>query len=155
MIIGFIDDLASNKCFSNACHFDKIIKLIESTDFAKKDDGVYRDDSDDFYYIVSTYNTCADIKEKPAEAHRKYIDLQYIIYGEEKIGYADLRNPKISLKEYNGENDIELFSKIENESYFILKNDMYAVFYPGDVHRPGLINKEMRGLRKAIFKIPV
>ncbi|HAJ95879.1 MAG TPA: hypothetical protein DCP02_06570 [Actinobacteria bacterium] len=50
--------------------------------------------------MIATYNTSANIEEKPAEVHRKYIDLQYILYGEEKIGYADYRNPKISLKEY-------------------------------------------------------
>jgi len=155
MIIGFLNDLISNNCFSDVCHIEKIINLIENTDFTKKDDGIYKTDSKDFYYIISTYNTSTSLKEKYAEAHRKYIDLQYILYGEEKIGYADYRNSKISLKEYNNESDIELFSKIENESYFILKNDMYAVFFPEDVHRPGLTNKENRSVRKVIFKVPV
>jgi len=154
MIIGFLDDLGSNK-WSCRDQCNKIINLIENTDFTKKEDGVYKTGTKDFYYIISTYNTCASVEKKPAEAHRKYIDLQYILYGEEKIGYADYRNPKISLKEYNGENDIELFSKIENESYFILKNDMYAVFFPEDIHRPGLTNKETRSVRKVIFKVPV
>ena len=154
MIIGFLDNLNSNKltCMD---HFNEIIKLIETTDFTKKDDGVYKTDSEDFYYIISTYNTSDSMEEKPAEVHRKYIDLQYILYGEEKIGYADYKNSRISLKEYDGKNDVELFSRIENESFFILKKDMYAVFFPEDIHRPGLTNKEVRGVRKVIFKVPV
>ena len=102
MIIGFLDSLSSNKYLSGTGYTGRIIKLIENTDFTKKDDGVYKTDTEDFYYILSTYNTSASIEEKPAEAHRKYIDLQYILYGEEKIGYADYRNPKMSLKEYDG-----------------------------------------------------
>jgi len=155
MIIGFLDNLNSNKWISGMDHCNRIIDLIENTDFTKKDDGVYKTDSEDFYYIISTYNTSDNMEEKPAEAHRKYIDLQYILYGEEKIGYADHRNPGISLKEYDGKNDVELFSRIENESFFILKKDMYAVFFPEDVHRPGLANKEARSVRKVIFKVPV
>ena len=155
MIIGFIDSFNSNKLLSGIGQSNKIIEIIEKTDFTKKDDGTYKIDSEDFYYIITTYNTSNNIEETPAEAHRKYIDLQYILYGEEKIGYADYRNPKMLLKEYNGDNDIELFSRIEDESFFILKKGMYAVFFPEDVHRPGLTNKETRGVRKIIFKIPI
>ena len=49
--------------------------------------------------------------------------------------------------------DIELFKKVENESFFILKKDMYIIFFPEDIHRPGLSSTEMRGVRKVIFKI--
>ena len=155
MIIGFLDSLNSNKWLSGIGQSNKLIDIIEKTDFTKKDDGTYKTDSEDFYYIITTYNTSKNIEEKPAEAHRKYIDLQYILYGEEKIGYTDYTSPKMLLEEYNGDNDIELFSRIENESFFILKKDMFAVFFPEDVHRPGMTNKEVRGVRKIIFKIPV
>ena len=155
MIIGFLDSLNSNKWLSGIGQSNKIIDIIEKTDFTKKDDGTYKIDSEDFYYIITTYNTSKNIEEKPAEAHRKYIDLQYILYGEEKIGFADYRNPKMLFKDYNEDNYIELFSRIEDEGFFILKKSMYAVFFPEDVHRPGMTNKEGRGVRKIIFKIPV
>lgn len=155
MIIGFIDSLSSNKWLSGIRRSNKIIDIIERTDFTKKDDGTIKIDADDLYYILTTYNTSNDIEEKPAEAHRKFIDLQYILYGEEKIGYADYRNPKMLLKEYDEGSDAEFFKRIEDESFFVLKKGMYAVFFPEDVHRPGLTNKETRGIRKVIFKIPV
>ena len=155
MIIGFIDCLSSNKWLSGIGRLNKIAGIIEKTDFTKKDDGTIKIDIDDLYYILTTYNTSNDIEEKPAEAHRKFIDLQHILYGEEKIGYADYTSPKMLLKEYDGDSDIELFKRIEDESFFVLKKGMYAVFFPEDVHRPGLTNKETRGVRKIIFKIPV
>ena len=155
MIIGFIDSLSSKKWLSGIGQSNKIINIIEKTDFTKKDDDTYKIDSKDFYYIITTYNTSNNIEEKSAEAHRKYIDLQYILYGEEKIGYSDYRNPKMLLTDYNEDNDTELFSRIEDEGFFILKKGMYAVFFPVDVHRPGMTNKEVRGVRKIIFKIPV
>jgi len=155
MIIGFIDSLSSNKWLSGIGLSNKIIDIIEKTDFTQKDDGTIKIDSDDLYYILTTYNTSDNIEEKPAEAHRKFIDLQYILYGEEKIGYADYTSPKMLLKEYDAGSDVELFKRIEDESFFVLKKDMYAVFFPEDVHRPGLTDKEGHGVRKVIFKIPV
>ena len=155
MIIGFIDKLSSNKWLSGIGQIKKIIDILDKTDFTKIDDGTIKIDSEDFYYVLTTYNTSNSIEEKPTEAHRKFIDLQYILYGEEKIGYADYSSPKMLLKDYNGDNDIELFKRIEGESFFVLKKGMYAVFFPEDVHRPGLTNKETRGVRKIIFKIPV
>lgn len=155
MIIGFIDSLSSNRWLSGIGRSNKIAEIIEKTDFTKKDDGTIKIDTDDLYYILTTYNTSNDIEEKPAEAHRKFIDLQYILYGEEKIGYADYRSPKMLLKEYDEGSDAEFFKRIEDESFFVLKKGMYAVFFPEDVHRPGVANKEVRGVRKIIFKIPV
>ena len=154
MITGFIDDIKSNKWLSGIKALSKITDIIENTDFSKLEDGTYNI-SDDLFYILATYNTTSNMGEKPAEAHRKYIDLQYMIYGEEKIGYADIRNPKMSQELYDEKNDAELFSRIESEGFIILKKGMYAVFFPQDVHRPGISIKETRGIRKAIFKLPV
>ncbi len=155
MILGFLDNLSPNKYLSAMPQSNKIIGIIEKTDFTKMDDGTIKIDDEGLYYILTTYNTSNNIEEKPSEAHRKFIDLQYILYGEGKIGYADYGSPKMLYKEYDGGNDVELFSRIEDESFFVLKKGMYAVFFPEDVHRPGLSNKEVRGVRKVIFKIPV
>ena len=154
MITGFIDDIKSNKWLSGIEGISKITGIIENTDFSKLEDGTYNI-SDELFYILATYNTISNIGEKPAEAHRKYIDFQYIIYGEEKLGYADIKNPRMSQELYNEKSDVEFFSRIDSEGFIILKKGMYAVFFPEDVHRPGISIKETRGVRKAIFKLPV
>jgi len=154
MITGFIEDLRTNKWLSDIESLSKAVDIIENTDFSKLEDGTYHLDNG-FFYILSTYKTTRRMEEKPAEAHRRNIDIQYLIYGEEKVGYADIKNPKKSQKIYDEKSDIEFFSRIEDESFLILKKGMYAVFFPEDVHRPGLSNNETRGIRKAIFKLPV
>jgi YhcH/YjgK/YiaL family protein len=154
MITGFVDDIKSNKWLSGIEGIKKILDIIDNTDFSKLEDGTYNI-SDDLFYILATYNTTSNVEEKPAEAHKKYIDIQYMIYGEEKLGYADIKNPKMSQKLYDEKSDAEFFSRIEGEGFIILKKGMYAVFFPQDVHRPGISIKETRGIRKAIFKLPV
>ncbi len=154
MITGFIDEIRSNKWLSGIEDITRIAGIIDNTDFSKLEDGTY-DIDNGLFYILSTYNTASGLRDKPAEAHRKNIDLQYLIYGEEKAGYADIRNPKKSQQIYDEKNDIELFSRIDNESFITLKKGMYAVFFPQDVHRPGISIDGTRGVRKAIFKLPV
>jgi biofilm protein TabA len=154
MITGFIDEIRSNKWLSGIEDITRIAGIIDNTDFSKMEDGTYIMDNG-LFYILSTYNTASGLRDKPAEAHRKNIDLQYLIYGEEKAGYADIRNPKKSQQIYDEKNDIELFSRIDNESFITLKKGMYAVFFSQDVHRPGISIDGTRGVRKAIFKLPV
>jgi biofilm protein TabA len=154
MITGFIDEIRSNKWLSGIEDITRIAGIIDNTDFSKMEDGTYDMDKG-LFYILSTYNTVSGLSDKPAEAHRKNIDLQYLVYGEEKAGYADIRNPKKSQQIYDEKNDIELFSRIDNESFITLKKGMYAVFFPQDVHRPGISIDGTRGVRKAIFKLPV
>ncbi|MCK7529168.1 MAG: YhcH/YjgK/YiaL family protein [Ignavibacteriales bacterium] len=53
--------------------------------------------------------------EGKLEAHRKYIDVQYVIRGEELMGYAPLGGQKI-LEPYKEENDIVFFTQEINHS---------------------------------------
>ena len=153
MIICSINNYEDQINYIKINYLKDAIAIIKTTDFGKLDDGLFEVYNRDFYYLISTYKTSKSIDEKPAEAHRRYIDLQYIIYGEEKVGYGNYNSNKVLEEEYNRDKDIELFKKVENESFFILKKDMYIIFFPEDIHRPGLSNIEIRGVRKVIFKI--
>lgn len=154
MIIGYYTSITVQlECLNNP-YLLKVIDLIKSINFSKLDDGIFKIDNN-FHYILSTYRTSSVKNEQFAEAHRKYIDFQYVIYGEEKFGYADYSNGKILKTEYNSEKDIEFFKEIENESFLILKKNMYVVFFPEDIHRTGLNNTELRSIRKVIFKVPI
>jgi len=153
MIIGSINDSEGQTNYIKINHLKEVLKIIKTTDFSRLDDGVFEVFNKNLYYFISTYRTVKSVEEKSAEAHRKYIDLQYIIYGEEKIGYANYSNNKVLGQEYSKEKDIELFKKVKNESFFKLKKDMYVIFFPEDIHRTGLSNMEIRGVRKVVFKI--
>ena len=135
-------------------YFNAAIDTIKKINFSSLDDGKYFLEDDSFFYILSTYKT-RQIEDSFSEAHRKYIDLQYLFYGEELIGYADYNSLKRYRAEYDVQKDIELFSNVDGESFFILKKDMFAVFYPYEIHRPGISHLEIRSVRKAVFKILV
>ena len=49
--------------------------------------GKYPIDGDNIFALVSEYKTKSEAEGK-LEAHRKYIDVQYVISGEELMGYV-------------------------------------------------------------------
>ena len=68
-----------------------------------------------------------------AEAHRNYLDIQYIVKGKEVMGWADLADCKPE-GDFSEEKDIGFYS---GEFEFITVNEgiCYVVF-PEDVHMP-------------------
>ncbi|MCL5069800.1 MAG: YhcH/YjgK/YiaL family protein [Actinobacteria bacterium] len=133
----------------------KAVSLIESLNFSGLPDNVFEIEGKNFYYILSSYQTTSDIKGKPAEAHRKYLDLQYMIYGKEKIGFADYSNIKKIHSEYDPEKDNELIDSVDNEYFFTLNQNHYAIFFPEDIHRPGISIDNPVNIRKVIFKFSI
>ncbi len=101
--------------------------------------------------IVQDYRT-APRGEKRWEAHRKYIDVQYLASGVELIGYAD-RSSLSSTDAYDDANDIEWF---EGEGSFIrAQAGTFAVLFPHDAHMPGVAPGTPGPVRKVVVKVPV
>src|SRR5579862_2731121 len=80
---------------------------LKHTDFSDMAIGKHTIDGDEIYAILQEYDTKNDADAK-LEAHRKYIDVQYIISGEELIGVLPLTN-QTTCKEYDAENDYALY----------------------------------------------
>ena len=69
-----------------------------------------------------------------AEAHRKYLDIQYIVSGKEVMGWADLADCTLE-GEFNEEKDIGRYSG--TFEYLNIHEGMCYVAFPEDVHMPG------------------
>lgn len=152
MITGKLSKLCTQISYLEDKRILKAFKLIESLNFPNLPDNIFEVEGKNFFYILSSYQTVPITKEKPAEAHRKYLDLQYIIYGKEQVGYSDYSNiKKVSMK-YDPEKDVELFDSVENECFITLNQNNYAIFFPEDIHRPGICVNNPDNVRKVIFK---
>ena len=96
-----------------------------------------------------------DISEAKLEAHRKYLDLHYVISGEERVGYINVDKCTAAMK-FNEEEDYILFDNKLDEfsseeiSWVNLKEGNFMVFFPEEAHVP-LIGKGK--IKKVVFKI--
>ena len=69
-----------------------------------------------------------------AEAHRKYLDIQYIVKGKEVVGWADLA-ACTPTDAFNEESDIGFYSGDFN--YITVNKGICYVVFPEDAHMPG------------------
>lgn len=127
------------------------LKFLSETDFSKIELGRYELDGDNIFYMVQSYDTDPD--KTISEAHKKYIDIQYMVEGEEIIGVADIFSEK-ELTEAKEENDV-WFYNCKTEP-LVLSAGKYMVLYPNDLHCPGVAtNGTAMTCRKVVVKVKV
>lgn len=89
------------------------------------------------------------------ESHRKYIDVQVVIEGEERLEVVDAG--RIAVKNpYVAEKDVIIYHDAADATEVRLLAGEVAVFFPVDVHMPCLrLRAESALVRKTVVKVPV
>ena len=104
--------------------------------------------------VVCNVNRYEPKAESKWEAHRNYIDLQYVVKGAETMVYAALDDAK-DADDYNAQKDLQFFGGVSRAVSMDFTDGDFALFFPQDVHMPGLKNKNTEGeVLKLVFKIP-
>jgi YhcH/YjgK/YiaL family protein len=124
--------------------------ILESTDFSGVDPGKHEVSGENLFYMINQY-VSKEAESVKFEAHRKYIDLQYVIEGEEMMGVSGIENAT-ETETYIAEKDIAFYtvSKVE---YHAATPSAFFVFFPEDVHQPGVKAGNPREVKKVVFKI--
>ena len=115
----------------------------------EKAPGRYELQGDNIFMNVMTFNTQSPV-EKKAELHEQYIDIQLLLNGEERILFGTAGTAR-QCEEFHHEDDYQLCSAIENA--IILKPGMFAVFMPGEPHKPGCVVGEPDEIKKVVVKV--
>lgn len=106
------------------------------------------------FALVQRYQT-APVAEKRMEAHRKYIDIQYLVEGQEIIHVAHPETQTVS-EEYNPETDALFYEGRKDLVEIPLQAGHLVVFFPEDAHRPGCQSGGTPApVTKVVIKIPV
>ena len=129
----------------------KAFEYINKTDLKNIQPGKYEIDGENIFALVSDYKTKTESEGK-LEAHRKYLDVQYVISGEELMGYVPFSNQMI-LESYKEENDIEFFKG--EKSFTKVSSGMFAIFFPEEVHMPGISTGKISDVKKLVIKVHV
>ena len=149
MIYDKLDNLA--QYFSLNENFKKAFDFLTATDLKNIKDGSYEIEGKKIYANIQTLTT-KPIEEKKWESHKKYIDIQYVIVGEEKMGYGLLSDFDEITQEYNEENDVQFLDGKKYNFINVLENE-FVIFYPDDIHAPMLSVNNPKEIKKVIVKI--
>ncbi len=126
------------------------LQQIAQFDFSNYQKGRFTISSDDFFGIGLEYDT-REASECLWEAHRTYLDVHYILEGEEIINITDI-SAAVVTKEYDPEGDYGLFEGQKQQAVH-LKPGMFLVLYPNEVHQTAIQVSDPIAVRKIVFKI--
>ena len=131
----------------------KALELLKDKKVLEAPEGKCIVDGDNIFYIVLHYDT-KPIDQCKIETHKNYIDVQFVVSGEEMIGYY----PAMDLQEtekYNPEKDVEFYKTPQNLIKVNLTKGMFGIFWPHDGHMPCAQMNEKSNVHKIVFKVRV
>lgn len=129
----------------------KALHYIQNTDFNALSFGKHAIEGDDLFVIFKEYHT-KGIAGSYLEAHRNYIDVQYIVEGIEQMGVA-IHEEQVPHKPYDPEQDYMLFDT--SYDMITVKKGMFAIFFPDDLHMPDIATGELSKVKKAVIKVKI
>jgi biofilm protein TabA len=135
----------------NKTLWDKAFAYLKNNDLATLAPGRYTIDGDNVFALVSEAPS-KDYDKTVFESHINYIDLQFVISGEENMGKAKLADLNLD-KPYNEKNDI-MFYLGDGEIYTVSQNG-FLLFFPSDAHRPNITPGGNKVVKKVVIKIRV
>ena len=148
MVIDNIKNAGLYYCMGRG--IEAALRFLENTDLERSGIGRHDIQGDNCYALVQEYET------KPPgvwEAHRKYTDVQFIVSGEELMGYANLdtmRSMKIT-GDYDDSKDV---FKFEGEGDFLRCGPgTFVIFTPHDAHMPTIAVVDPQRVRKVVVKV--
>lgn len=112
------------------------------------------DEKGEVYLNRSTY-VGKEEKDAKIEGHEKWLDIQIVLKGKEKIGYVDKRkfgaanvtvpyDPVKDKTNYKGERD----------AVVLLEGGYFALVFPNDLHQP-CIKVDENPIEKAVVKVKI
>jgi biofilm protein TabA len=114
-------------------------------------DGRIDIDGDDVFALVQSYPT-KPAAGKQFEAHRVYLDIQYMLDGRETIEVTPIDRLR-SATDYDAEKDCSLYDGGDEHTPVLLLAGDFAVLFPEDGHKPGCLYQVSEPVRKIVVKV--
>jgi biofilm protein TabA len=133
----------------NKALWDKAFAYLKETNLQELKPGRVAIDGDNVYAII-TEAPSKDYDKTAFESHKNYLDLQYVISGEENMAKAPIASLTLD-KPYVERNDIMYYTG-EGKVYTVPQNS-FQLFFPSDAHRPNITPGGNKVVKKVVIKI--
>ncbi len=132
-------------------NLDAALRFLEREDLSKLPNGRHELDGDKLFASISEYTTKPEDEAK-WEAHRKYMDIQFLIKGIERIGVA--YTPEMTpVTPFDEEKDFQLLTG--KGPALDMRPGFFLALGPDDAHKPGMAFDKPMQVRKAVIKLKV
>ena len=130
--------------------FEKAFAFLRQNGLAELPTGRHEIDGDRLFCMISK-GPGRSRAEAKLEAHRKYIDIQYVIAGTDEMGWKPTADCKLVDTSYDADKDIGFF-KDQPDSWTQVPAGSFVIFFPQDAHAPLVSSGE---IHKVVLKIAV
>lgn len=130
--------------------FPRVFEYMRDTDLLSLAPGRYPIVGEQLFVIIEQVPGRTREAAK-LECHRRYIDIQLMLEGNEEMGWKPLADCTGPVGDHSEEKDIRFFYDAP-ASWVAVPPGHFCIFFPEDAHAP-LVAEEQ--VRKAIFKIAV
>jgi biofilm protein TabA len=124
------------------------LQFLAETNLAGLAQGRHELDGTRLYALVSDY-TPKPPAEGRWEAHRRYLDLQYVVSGVERMGVVPI--DRLRAGDYDADRDMLWLSGAGD--FLTFGAGQFMILWPGDAHMPGIDAGEAGPVRKVVVKI--
>lgn len=134
----------------NTKHWDQAFHFLKSANLKELPLGIQELEGKHLFVNVQKYYG-KDKSEAIFESHKKYIDIQYVIEGEEIIGLTTIDKAKVK-EQYKEDKDITFYDSDEME-YLKATPENFFLFFPDDIHQPSITADDSIQIKKIVVKI--
>jgi len=124
--------------------------FLRNTDLDAIVSGKHDIKGDTIFALVQEYQT-KPLNECKLESHKKYIDIQYVIRGEEFMGVTTKNNQKIL--EQDEDKDYTFYEG--TTSLVRVSKGMFTIFFPDDLHQPCVQIESAAEVKKVVIKVMI
>ncbi len=137
----------------NILGWNEAIRFIEKIQKNPKiEDGKYLIAEENVYANIESYQT-RHMEQTRYESHQDYIDIQYMIDGQEEIAVTDVAELSIDMP-YDSRRDVTFYKDFFGGKKYLLKDGDFLVLFPEDAHRPCIaVNDECTQVKKMVIKV--
>lgn len=127
------------------------LEFLETHDLKAMENGKYEIFGEDVFINIQEYTSKPETDGK-WEAHRKYIDIQVLIKGSERIGVGEIQD-FTTTEAYDEEKDVEFLTTNSPQQFITMKENDYIILYPYDAHMPQISIDKPIAVKKAVVKV--
>lgn len=151
MILGLLSNVAQQKDVLPQAVV-RALEVLQQQDLAKMEPGRYEIEGDKLFYLVQDAMPRL-LDGCKSESHATYADIQLPISARERFGMAlpqqDLKADDDRLESH----DIAFYPTPANEFFMDVDPGAFAVFLPGELHRPCVAIDNQTPFRKVVVKV--
>lgn len=149
MILGKISELSAQS--GMAPQLLSIIKQALALHPETLSAGRHEIEGDNIFMNVMSFET-AEPHSKRYEHHREYLDVQLLLSGFERIDFGP-QGAAIEPDIYHEDDDYQLCEMISPCQTLHMQPGMFAIFLPGEPHKPGCISDVAQTISKVVIKV--